>query len=327
MRMSILHIVYDDKYNVGSLGAVGSRYAAALEHLKTSAIADTLQIHPPTEYDVAASHDPEYLESLKDTEVLRGIFELDIAPTEEELLAIKEAQRLQYCGTQTAADLALKHGFAVNLGGGLHHASRGAGSGFCLYNDITAATERLLETGKAKRILIVDLDAHQGNGYEEDLWPLCQTGNVCIFDAYEPLIFPFPAGEAVKQSIHYYIPYMKDDRGDCFIDYLVKGIELPFQEFQPDFVIYNAGTDTMEGDPVTHLGQTAEAIKDRDVVVVESWRRRGIPVLMCMSGGYGAAVPKVVAESLCNILNPPKVEWGQPDEEEHEDPNNVVDPN
>jgi histone deacetylase 11 len=163
-----------------------------------------------------------------------------------------------------------------------------------------------LETGKAKRILIIDLDAHQGNGYEEDLWEQCQAGQVCIFDAYQPMIFPFPAGEAVKRSIHYYIPYMSDDRGDCFIDYLVKGIELPFAEFQPDFVIYNAGTDTMEDDPVTRLGQTAEAIKDRDLVVIESCRRRGIPVVMCMSGGYGDAVPQVVAESLLEIAKGPE---------------------
>ena len=295
--MNVLHVVYDAKYNVESLGAVGCRYAATLEYLKTAL---ELQIHSPTEYDVTASHDPEYIASLNDPEVLRGIFELEVAPTEE-LLAIKEAQRLQSCGTQTAADLALEYGFAVNLGGGLHHASRHAGSGFCLYNDITAVTERLLETGKAKRILIIDLDAHQGNGYEEDVWDLCQMGKVCIFDAYEPMIFPFPAGEAVKQSIHYYIPYMKDDRGDCFIDYLLKGINMPFEEFQPDFVIYNAGADTMENDPVTRLGQTAEAIKDRDLVVIETCRRFGVPVVMCMSGGYGEDVPKVVAESLHNI--------------------------
>lgn len=297
-----MHIVYDDGYNVGSLGPVGCRYRVILDHLKTLVDPEVLHVHAPAEFSVAASHTAEYLETLNDPETLRSVFELEHAPSPEELAAIEAAQRLQYCGTLTAADLALQHGFAVNLGGGLHHASRHAASGFCLYNDITGAVDRLLEMGAAKRILIIDLDAHQGNGYEEDLWESCKAGRVCIFDAYQPMIFPFPAGETVKQSIHYYIPYMADDRGDCFIDYLVKGIELPFEEFRPDFVIYNAGTDTMEGDPVTRLSQTAEAIKDRDLVVVETCRRAKVPVVMCLSGGYGEAVPRVVAESLVGLF-------------------------
>jgi histone deacetylase 11 len=311
--MYMMHVVYDDGYNVESLGPVGSRYKATVEHLKSifakhathaTQTPEILQVHAPSEFAVSDSHTAEYLETLKDPETLRAIFELQQVPTEKELFAIKEAQRLQYCGTQTAADLTLQHGFAVNLGGGLHHASRKAGSGFCLFNDITAVTERLLETGKAQRILIIDLDAHQGNGYEEDLWDRCLAGQVCIFDAYQPMIFPFPAGEQVKQSIHYYIPYLNDDRGDCFIEYLLNGINKPFEEFRPDFVIYNAGTDTMCGDPVTKLSQTAEAIKDRDLVVIETCRRAKVPVMMCMSGGYGEDVPQVFAESLYRLSLP-----------------------
>lgn len=297
----MLHVVYDEAYNVDSMAPVGCKFRATLAELQ---IRMSPILHTPDveRWDPAESHTPEYLASLGDPEVIRTIFEMDKSvTTPEEAAAIVAAQRSQYAGTLTAAELALEHGVAVNLGGGLHHASRSTGSGFCIFNDITAVVDHLLGSGKAQRILIVDLDAHQGNGYEDDLWDRCQAGQVCIFDAYEPMIFPFPAGETVKQSIHYYIPYMHDDRGDCFIEYLLKGIALPFEEFRPDFVIYNAGTDTMEGDPVTRLGQTAEAIQDRDYVVVESCRRAGVPVLMCMSGGYGDTVPRVVAESLHRI--------------------------
>jgi histone deacetylase 11 len=299
----MLHVVYDAAYNVGRLGAVGSRYAAVLEHLKILVPPDSLQVHPPFPFPLEASHTADYLASLNPA-TLKSVFEVSEDLGAEDCAAIQEAQRLPYCGTHTAAELARQHGFAVNLGGGLHHASRAAASGFCLYNDITAVTERLLETGACKRILIVDLDAHQGNGYEEDLWPQCQAGKVCIFDAYEPLIFPFPAGEAVKRSIHYFIPYLKEDRGDVFIDALMNGIDLPFEEFEPDFVIYIAGTDPMEGDPVTKLSQTAEAIKDRDLLVIETCRRYGVPVMMCMSGGYGDSVSEVVAQSLAKLRNP-----------------------
>lgn len=300
-----LHIVYDEGYNVESLGPIWLRYKSVLTHVKNLIVTDSLHIHPPSsEFSVSDSHSAEYLESLKNPDTLCSIFEFESElENAEQLKAIDLSQRLQYSGSLTASDLALRHGFAVNIGGGLHHASRQAGGGFCMYNDITAVTERLLETGKAQRVLIIDLDAHQGNGYEEDLWEECKAGQVCIFDAYEPMIFPFPAGELVKQSIHYFIPYLKDDRGDCFMEYLLQGINKPFEEFQPDFVIYNAGTDTMENDPVTKLGQTAEAIKDRDYVVIETCRRAGIPVMMCLSGGYGEAVPGVIAESLARLAD------------------------
>lgn len=301
--MRTLHVVYDAAYNVESLGDVGMRYAATMAALKERFPAESLRVHAPScAFDVAASHSAEYLERLKNPDTIRGIFESETLD-DAAVTAIDTAQQWQYCGSLTAAELALKEGFAVNLGGGLHHASCDGGSGFCLYNDITAVVERLLEMGAAQRILIVDLDAHQGNGYEADLWEHCKAGKVCIFDAFEPMLFPFPTGESVKPSIHYFIPYLKDDRGDVFIEYLMKGIVLPFEEFQPDFVIYNAGTDTMEGDPVTALGQTGEAIKDRDFIVVESCRRAGIPVMMCMSGGYGEGVPAVVAESLVQICS------------------------
>jgi histone deacetylase 11 len=300
--MRTLHVVYDAAYNVESLGDVGTRYAATMAALKAQFAPEFLHVHAPIPFDVEDSHTAEYMERLKNPDTIRGIFESETL-SDEAVDAVNVAQQWQYCGSLTAAEIALREGFAVNLGGGLHHASRDAGSGFCLYNDITAVVERLLETGRAQRILIVDLDAHQGNGYEADLMERCKSGQVCIFDAFEPMLFPFPVGEAVKPAIHYFIPYLKDDRGDVFIEYLLKGIELPFEEFRPDFVIYNAGTDPMEGDPVAGLGQTAEAIKDRDWIVVESCRRAGVPVMMCMSGGYGDGVPGVVAESLHQICS------------------------
>jgi acetoin utilization deacetylase AcuC-like enzyme len=319
-----MHVVYDEGYNVSSLGSVGTRYGAIFSELK-GRLSDSLQISSPLSENIGAiykSHTPEYMESLSNPTTIRGIFEMkggyeeadadaetetdteieNPCVSDADIAAICHSQQLQFAGSLTTVQLALTHGFAVNLGGGLHHASRNAGSGFCIYNDITACVDWLLETGRATRILIVDLDAHQGNGYEEDLWPACEGGKVCIFDAYEPMIFPFPAGESVKKSIHYYIPYLREDRGDFFINQLLKGIDLPFEEFQPDFVIYNAGSDTLEEDPVTHLGQTADAIRDRDYVVVETCRRANIPVAIFLSGGYGKHVPEVVASSLEQIF-------------------------
>ncbi len=294
----MIPLVYSAAYNMPSLGPQGLRFQKTAEMLQKQ-IPDIVFVSPESA-DVRNSHSQSYLDSLDSEETLRSLFEL--AEGEGDVWELKAAQAAQYAGSLTATQLALKHGFAVNLGGGMHHASRDAGGGFCLYNDVTACVDWLLKTQAVKRILIVDLDAHQGNGYEKDLEEECKGGQVCIFDAYTPLLFPYPMAEKEREMIHYYIPYEKGDRGNTFMPLLAEAIQLPFQEFQPEFVIYVAGTDTLEGDPFTGLGQTAEAIQDRDAMIVQVARHFGVPLMMCTSGGYGTEVPRVVAESIGNIL-------------------------
>jgi histone deacetylase 11 len=100
-------------------------------------------------------------------------------------------------GTVLSALVAVEKGWAINLGGGYHHANIYAGSGFCIYPDITICVHYLKTRLNIKRILIVDLDAHQGNGHERDL---IQDSDVFILDAYNPNIFPgdSEAAKAIK---------------------------------------------------------------------------------------------------------------------------------
>lgn len=293
----MIPVVYSPAYNMPSLGPQGCRFQKTLEYLQNRKPVVPVAPEPA---DVSLTHDPDYLKSLQDPSVLRTLFELEEG--EGNMLEIRAAQEAQYAGSLTATQLALKYGAAIHLGGGMHHASKSQGGGFCLYNDITACAEWLLKSQTVKRVLIVDLDAHQGNGYEKDLEEACRAGQVCILDAFAPLLFPYPTAEKEREMIHYYIPYEKQDKGNQFMPLLAEAILLPFQEFGPDFVIYVAGTDTLEGDPLTGLGQTAEAIQDRDAMVVQVAQHYGVPIMMCMSGGYGTEVPRVVAESLANIM-------------------------
>lgn len=294
----MIPLVYSASYNMPSLGPQGQRFQKTADFLQKQ-IPEIVFVYPEPA-DVSKSHIESYLDSLNSEETLRSLFEL--GEDEGNVWEMKAAQAAQYAGSLTATELALKHGLAINLGGGMHHASRDSGGGFCLYNDVTACVDWLLKNQAATRILIVDLDAHQGNGYEKDLEEECKGGQVCIFDAYTPLLFPYPMAEKEREMIHYYIPYEKGDRGNQFMPLLAEAIQLPFQEFHPDFVIYVAGSDTLEGDPFTGLGQTAEAIQDRDSMVVQVARHYEIPIMMCTSGGYGTEVPRVVAESIANIL-------------------------
>ena len=296
-------LVYDAAYNMPSVGPQGLKYQHVFEalppHLQSAVVA------PPALADPALSHTAEYMEALQDPNIIRAILE-DPDMSDADAEAVRSAQHWHYSGSLFATQCALRDGFAVNLGGGLHHASREGGGGFCIYNDITACVEWLLSTGAAKRVLIVDLDAHQGNGYETDLQEACRKGQVCVLDAYAPMLFPFPHGEEASESIHYFIPYIKEDRGDIFIPQLLEGLTLALDEFYPDFVIYNAGSDPLEGDPLTGLSQTEEAILDRDYAVVEMCRRAHTPVMMCLSGGYQPRCAEVHAASLCRLLDADK---------------------
>jgi histone deacetylase 11 len=293
-------VVYHPGYAFPSKhGFDGQKYSRIVQGLTDLATI----FEPNTKITPEYSHTLEYLQSLQTPETIRSILEVPEDITQDEIQVLLDAMKLQYQGSLRAAELAVKHGFAVNLGGGFHHASINEGGGFCVYNDITACVQWLLENQKAKRILIIDLDAHQGNGYEKDLVEDAHQGRVCIFDAFTPMLYPFPLGETEKDLIHYLIPYTKEDRGDEFIGNLLKGIDLPFQEFFPDFVIYNAGTDTLEGDPRTGLCQTEAAISDRDLLVVETCKRAGVPVMILLSGGYQYRCAEVITESLKRIYN------------------------
>jgi histone deacetylase 11 len=245
-----------------------------------------------------ATHTEEYLASLQKPEVLAAILELPLPP--EELLA---SMRLQYCGTIQAAWLAMERGWAIHVGGGFHHASANRGHGFCVYNDLSATVWSLLEgwRGKqARRILIVDLDAHQGDGYEQDLQQEVEAGEVYVLDAYNPGIFP--GRRDLKQWIGSMIPYLPGDRGEGFLRTLRWELPLVIEQFRPDMVLYNSGTDSMEGDPLGGLQQSPEAIVERDRFVFEECKKWGVPICMTLSGGYQPRSAEVIATSIRGLL-------------------------
>jgi histone deacetylase 11 len=207
-------------------------------------------------------------------------------------------------GTIIAAREALRHGFAVNLSGGYHHAKPEAGEGFSIYSDIAIAVRALRGDGSLPdeaRIAYIDLDAHQGNG-------VCRTfmddNRVFIFDMYNSLIYPLeaPARERIDCDIPLFSAcgdeeYLGELQGRLpgFLDSV--GRSRPI-----GLAIYNAGTDVFAGDPLGFLNVSAEAILERDLYVVGELRRRGIPTVMVLSGGYTPQSYLLVADSVSRLL-------------------------
>jgi histone deacetylase 11 len=197
-------------------------------------------------------------------------------------------------GTILACRLALEHGLAINLGGGYHHAGSDRGGGFCVYADAPLAALILHEEGRVGRVLVVDLDAHQGDGTAAVFrgWPWA-----AILDVYEEDLFPFP-----KEPEDVPLPVPAGMTGVEYLDVVREMLPGALDELRPDLVIYNAGSDPFEGDPLARLRLTAGDLAERDLMVVTMARERGIPAAMVLSGGYSVESWRIHADAIEGIL-------------------------
>src|SRR4051812_44711353 len=171
----MIPLVYHPRYNITAFGLERlhpfdsrkyRRIHAALMARGLRRPGDFTRPRPATREELLRVHTPEYLESLRRPNVLAGILEVPIAGRLPGwLLDWRVLRPMRYAtgGTIRAGRLALEHGLAINLGGGFHHAAAGRGGGFCVYADIPLAAAILHAEGRAQSVLVVDLDAHQGN--------------------------------------------------------------------------------------------------------------------------------------------------------------------
>ena len=193
-------------------------------------------------------------------------------------------------GTVLTARLALQNGLACHLAGGTHHAFPGYGSGFCIFNDIAVAARVLLEQGLVKRLLVVDLDVHQGDAtaviFEADR-------RVFTFSAHSASNFP-----SRKQRSDFDLP-LPDGMEDQ--DYLQAiGNVLPelLDLHQPDLVLYNAGVDPHHDDRLGKLSLSDQGLLLRDHLVIDACLRRNIPLASVIGGGYDTLSPLVKRHAL-----------------------------
>jgi acetoin utilization deacetylase AcuC-like enzyme len=193
-------------------------------------------------------------------------------------------------GTVLTARLALEHGIACHLAGGTHHAFPDHGSGFCIVNDVAVAARVLLAEGRVRRLLVVDLDVHQGDG---TAWIFRDDPRLFSFSAHCASNFP-----ARKQRSDLDLP-LADGLGDD--DYL-RAIEavLPdlLDQQRPDLVLYNAGVDPHRNDRLGRLNLSLEGLARRERLVIGSCGRRGIPIATVIGGGYDDLQPLVERHSL-----------------------------
>lgn len=190
-------------------------------------------------------------------------------------------------GTAQALARAIAHeGVAVNLAGGTHHAHAGRGGGYCVFNDSVVAARRAQAHGLCRRVLVVDLDVHHGDG----------TASICADD---PSIFTFSMHAArnypaVKPPGDLDVP-LPDGCGDAdYLDQLRHWLPLALERAHADAVIYLAGADPFAGDRLGHLALSKAGLAERDRQVLLACRSAGLPMAISMAGGYAESVEDIV---------------------------------
>jgi acetoin utilization deacetylase AcuC-like enzyme len=189
-------------------------------------------------------------------------------------------------GTLKCAEYAIEHGISMNIAGGTHHAFAERGEGFCLFNDIAIAANILVARRVVSRILIVDLDVHQGNGTAK------------IFEDH-PDIYTFSMHGERNYPVRKEKSYMDIGLADGCNDNLylseLRNV-LPFliDSVRPDFMFYLSGVDVLETDKLGRLSLSRTGCKERDRIVINTAKQNAIPVAVCMGGGYSHKLNDII---------------------------------
>ncbi|MDP4933910.1 MAG: histone deacetylase [Salibacteraceae bacterium] len=263
------------------------KYALVPEQLLyegTITQAQLVASQPLTEAQILTTHDADYWHRLSN---------LLLTPREQrvsgfphnEMLILRE--RIICQGTIDGAVKSIKgDGCALNIAGGTHHAYRDRGEGFCLLNDIALGANHLLNHAFAKRILVVDLDVHQGNGtaviFQND-------PRVFTFSMHGEKNYPFK-----KEQSDLDIGLPDGIKDDAYLSLLEANFFHLIEQQQPDFIFFQSGVDILETDKLGKLGVSIDGCKQRDEMIIRTCFEKGIPMQISMGGGYSKEIKHIV---------------------------------
>jgi acetoin utilization deacetylase AcuC-like enzyme len=189
-------------------------------------------------------------------------------------------------GAIKAALQALDTGIGLSLAGGTHHAFSNHGEGFCILNDVAVASNYLLKMGLVKKILVLDLDVHQGNG------------TAAIF-AHDQRVFTFSMHgkdnyPLVKEKSDWDIAFPTNTGDNEYLSVLKSALEKLFNPSLPDVVFYVAGVDVLESDALGKLALTKNGCRQRDEMVLSACHKKQVPIAITMGGGYSPRIGDIV---------------------------------
>jgi acetoin utilization deacetylase AcuC-like enzyme len=189
-------------------------------------------------------------------------------------------------GTMKASEFALKYGVAMNIAGGTHHAYTNRGEAFCMLNDQAIGARYLQDKDLAKKILIVDLDVHQGNGTAEIFQ---NDRSVFTFSMHGKGNYPFK-----KEESDLDIALENDTKDEAYLSVLKETLPKLIASENPDFIYYLCGVDVIASDKLGKLGLSIEGCKERDRFVLQTCKDENIPVMCSMGGGYSPNIKTII---------------------------------
>lgn len=281
-------VVYHEEYdlNLGAHVFPSQKFRLIAELLLREGIAtpqDMERPEPAADEDMLRVHTQDWVRKLKTgTLTASEIMKLEVPYSVE----LRNAVWLAAGGTILAAQLALRDGFGSNLTGGFHHAYAGHGEGFCAIHDVAVAIRRLQADGKIKKAMVVDTDVHHGNGTASIF-----ANDDSVFTLSIHQLNNYPAHKPPSD-----LDLDLDDRveDDEYLSILIPAVKKSLDEFKPEIVFYVGGADPYCEDQLGGLSLTKEGLKQRDRQVFEEVRRRGIPVVTVLAGGYARRVEDTV---------------------------------
>lgn len=282
------------------------KYPKIVDALKRDQLLADENIFSPeqvSEKQLLLVHKKEYLKKLKSAENVARYLELPRElplPEDENWLDKNLLTPFRYSsgGTVLAAQKSLEHGIGINVGGGYHHAKPDKGEGFCIYADVPIAIRILQKENKIKRALIVDVDAHQGNG---TIVCLPDDETTFTFSMHQSDIYPIP-----KEQGDWDIELEEGTTDRAYLELLEKSLPKLFadagSDAGPDIVFIVGGCDTLAADPLAGLAMTERGIAQRDRMIVDACVARKIPVVLTLAGGYSENAWHAQYLSLSEIL-------------------------
>lgn len=246
--------------------------------------------NPVDEKWILRTHSKPYWEDLKNLRLDAKMIRKIGFPLSEQLI-LRETIITQ--GTIDCSVYAKKYGISMNVAGGTHHAYTNRGEGFCLLNDVAIAANYLLDKDLATKILVIDLDVHQGNGTAE------------IFQD-EPRVFTFSMHGKENYPLHKEYSdldielktYTKDDE---YLAILVETLPKLLTAQKPDFLFYISGVDILETDKLGKLSVSIQGCYRRDEFVFEQAIKLNLPIVVSMGGGYSPKITDII-EAHCNTF-------------------------
>ena len=278
--MKKLPIIYHSDYDIPVPkihSFVGSKFSDLFTYLQEnySQNLEVLQPTPASFENLKKSHEINYINKVINDKLTKDYLHLINLPWSDRL---RKRSFLETEGTYLTAKKALETRLACHVGGGTHHAHFDHGYGFCVFNDLAYTAINLIKEKLVEKVLILDLDVHQGDGTID----ICKKySSIYTCSIHSDSNFPYEKKQGWMD-----ISLSSEISDDEYLEVLKKNLQKIYDQITPDIVLYDAGVDIFSDDKLGNLKVSLEGIRERDHMVLDHYKKQDIPIATVIGGGY-----------------------------------------